>query len=76
MVELLESQPASEADSALFDLEYRRRVFAVAAQRARVHFHDTSWQAFWQTGVEGREVAAVAAELGLSPGLSTSPAAG
>jgi RNA polymerase sigma-70 factor (ECF subfamily) len=68
MVEFLEAQPASEADSAVFDLEYRRQVFAVAAQRARVHFQEATWQAFWRTGVEGRDVAAVAAELGLSPG--------
>ena len=68
MVEFLEAQPASETDSALFDLEYRRQVFAVAAQRARGHFQETTWQAFWRTGVEGRDVAAVAAELGLSPG--------
>jgi RNA polymerase sigma-70 factor (ECF subfamily) len=68
MVEFLEAQPTSEADSALFDLEYRRRVFAFAARRARVHFQETTWQAFWRTGVEGREVATVAAELGLSPG--------
>jgi RNA polymerase sigma factor (sigma-70 family) len=68
MVEFLEAQPASETDSALFDLEHRRQVFAIAAQRARVHFQETTWQAFWRTGVEGRDVAAVAAELGLSPG--------
>lgn len=68
MVEILEAQPASESDSTLFDLEYRRRIFAVASQRAHVSFHETTWQAFWQTSVEGREVAAVAAELGISPG--------
>ncbi len=39
-----------------------------AAQRARVHFQETTWQAFWRTGVEGRDPSAVAAELGLTPG--------
>ena len=68
MVEFLEAQPASEPDSALFDLEYRRQVFAVAAQRARVHFQETTWQAFWRTAVEGKSPRAVADELGLSPG--------
>ena len=68
MVELLEAQPAGDADSALFDLEYRRQIFASAAQRARVHFQETTWLAFWRTGVEGRDVSAVAAELGLTPG--------
>jgi len=68
MVEILEAQPAGGADSALFDIEYRRQVFASAAQRARAHFQETTWHAFWRTGVEGRDVSAVAAELGLTPG--------
>ncbi len=68
MVEILEAQPAADADSALFDIEYRRQVFASAAQRARAYFHETTWQAFWRTGVEGRDVSAVAAELGMTPG--------
>ena len=76
VVELLEAQPAGDADSALFDLEYRRQIFASAAQRARVRFQETTWQAFWRTGVEGRETSAVAAELGLTPGACTSPATG
>ncbi len=68
MVELLEAQPAAQADSALFDLEYRRQIFASAAQRARVRFQETTWLAFWRTAVEGRETALVAAELGLTLG--------
>ena len=68
MVELLEAQPADDADSALFDIEYRRQIFAIAAQRARVHFQETTWLAFWRTAVEGRDLSAVAAELGLTPG--------
>ena len=38
MIEFLKAQPADDADSALFDIEYRRMVFATAAQRARVAF--------------------------------------
>jgi RNA polymerase sigma-70 factor (ECF subfamily) len=68
MVELLESQPGANADSALFDLEYRRQIFSSAAQRARVRFQETTWLAFWRTAVEGREISLVAAELGLTPG--------
>jgi RNA polymerase sigma-70 factor (ECF subfamily) len=69
MVDLLESQPAlDDEDSALFDLEYRRQVFACAAQRAREHFQETTWLAFWRTGVQGQDVSVVAAELGLTPG--------
>ncbi|MFO0892856.1 MAG: sigma-70 family RNA polymerase sigma factor [Isosphaeraceae bacterium] len=69
MVLLLEELPAADdEDSALFDLEYRRQVFACAAQRVRPRFHPTTWQAFWRTGVLGEDVAAVAADLGLSHG--------
>jgi RNA polymerase sigma-70 factor (ECF subfamily) len=69
MVNLLEAQPAPEGeDSALFDLEFRRQVFARAAERVRPGVHETTWQAFWRTGVEGEDVQAVAAALGLTPG--------
>jgi RNA polymerase sigma-70 factor (ECF subfamily) len=68
MVEILQAQPACGADSTLFDIEYRRQVFARAAQRARSYFQETTWQAFWRTGVEGQDVSAVAVELGLTPG--------
>jgi RNA polymerase sigma factor (sigma-70 family) len=69
LVELLESQPAPSAeDTALFDGEYRRRMFTWAADRVRGHFRETTWQAFWRTGVEGQETAVVARSLGISPG--------
>ena len=69
MVALLEAQPAPEGDdSALFDAEYRHRVFTWAAERIRGSFHDNTWQAFWRTGVEGQDVASVAARLGMTPG--------
>jgi len=69
MVALLEAQPAPEGeDSVLFDAEYRRRVFAWAADRIRGSFHQTTWQAFWRTGVLGHDVHSVAVSLGLTPG--------
>jgi RNA polymerase sigma-70 factor (ECF subfamily) len=37
-----------------------------AAQRVRNEVHPSTWQAFWQTAVEGRPGPEVAAELGLS----------
>ena len=66
---LLEQQPAPEAeDTILFDGEYRRRLFAWAAERVRGEFRAPTWQAFWKTGVEGRDPRAVAEKLGMSPG--------
>jgi RNA polymerase sigma-70 factor (ECF subfamily) len=69
MVALLEAQPAPDDEaSALFEIEYRRSVFSRAAERVRHSFHETTWQAFWRTGVEGQDVSAVADSLGVTPG--------
>ncbi len=70
-VDLLESQPAMTSDDAdLFESEYRRRLFTWAAERVRGRFTETTWRAFWLTGVEGREIVSVAETLGLTPGAA------
>jgi RNA polymerase sigma-70 factor (ECF subfamily) len=67
--ELLEAQPAEDPSAtALYEAEYRRRLFRWAADEVRAQFAPTTWRAFWQTAVEGRPPTAVAAELGLSVG--------
>ncbi len=68
--ELLEAQPAEEEHQALaeFHAEFQRRAFRWAAAQVRQEFTDSTWLAFWKTGVEHRPVAAVAEELGLSMG--------
>jgi RNA polymerase sigma-70 factor (ECF subfamily) len=58
----------SPEQSALFDLEYRREIFLWAAARVRETVSPTTWQAFWQTSVEARPIAAVAQSLGISVG--------
>ena len=65
--ELLEEHPAAE-DEDLWDVEFRRRVFAVAAEQVRPDFEEATWKAFWQTAVEGTKPQQVAAALGLSVG--------
>jgi RNA polymerase sigma-70 factor (ECF subfamily) len=65
----LEEEPSSDGDpDAAWEQEFQRQLFRVAAERVRPAFSPTTWQAFWQTAVEGRGAAAVAAELGLSVG--------
>jgi len=59
--------PACEA-SALFDLEYRREVFRWAAAKIRRGVLENTWQAFWQTSIEGRPITEVADELAMTPG--------
>jgi RNA polymerase sigma factor (sigma-70 family) len=66
---LLEAQPAPDgAESALFDEEYRRRVFRWAADHVRPEFREPTWQAFWRTAVDGRPPREVAEALGQSVG--------
>jgi RNA polymerase sigma-70 factor (ECF subfamily) len=64
---LLREQPAA-GDEALWDQEYEQRLFEWAAEQVRGGFKDQTWQAFWQTAVEGREPRETAANLGMSLG--------
>jgi DNA-directed RNA polymerase specialized sigma24 family protein len=64
----LEQQAASEDDEAVWDQEYQTRLFHWAADKARGHFRESTWQAFWRTAVEGQDVRHVAGALGLSVG--------
>lgn len=66
---LLESQLAADPeDSALFDTEYKRILFHRAAESIRHEFSETTWQAFWLTGVDAVEIKEVAQRLAISTG--------
>jgi RNA polymerase sigma-70 factor (ECF subfamily) len=63
----LNELPAREEDqSAWWDEEYERRVFAWAAEQVRGRFAESTWQAFWQTAVEGKTGPQAARELRMS----------
>jgi RNA polymerase sigma-70 factor (ECF subfamily) len=64
----LEEQPARDDDEAFWDCQYQRRLLAYAAEQVRNSFEDATWQAFWQTAVEGKPGKAVAASLGMTVG--------
>jgi RNA polymerase sigma factor (sigma-70 family) len=64
----LEEQPEEDGAAALWVEEYRRRRFLWAAERVRGLVEESSWQAFWETAVEGRAAAEVAAVLGMNVG--------
>lgn len=66
LVEFLETVPA-EPDRKLV-ADYERELIVWAAEQVRGEFRETSWQAFHATVIEARDVAEVAAELGVSPG--------
>jgi RNA polymerase sigma factor (sigma-70 family) len=66
---LLEARPCpSPAESALFEIEYKRQLFRWAAERVSGEFRDATWAAFWETAVEGKKAQAVAASLEMSIG--------
>ena len=66
--QLLEEQAGPDDSAAAWDQEYQRRLFGWAADHVRTEFQESTWQAFWQTAVEGRGPKDVARELNLSPG--------
>jgi RNA polymerase sigma factor (sigma-70 family) len=69
MLVMLDAVPADDSHaSAVFDAEYRKRLFRWAADQVQDEFAPKTWQAFWRTGVENRPVAEVAADLGMTAG--------
>jgi RNA polymerase sigma-70 factor (ECF subfamily) len=67
--EMLERVPAPDAaETALFDTEYRRRVFLWAADQVRGEFRPSTWQAFWLTAVEGQDTKTAARASAISVG--------
>jgi RNA polymerase sigma-70 factor (ECF subfamily) len=69
MHRLLEDRPdPTGEDSVFFEVEHRRRLIAWAAERIRGEFSEAAWQAFWQTGVEGKSPKEVAEALGMTLG--------
>jgi RNA polymerase sigma-70 factor (ECF subfamily) len=62
---LLNEQPGrDEEDRWNHDVE--RQLFAWAAAKIRASFSDATWQAFWQTAVEGKNGKDVAGSLSMS----------
>lgn len=64
----LEEQAAPADGSDLWDREYERQMFSLAAEQVRDEFHPQTWKAFWETAVDGKNPKDVAAGLGMSAG--------
>jgi RNA polymerase sigma factor (sigma-70 family) len=63
---LLSKVPSPQEDTTeLWELECERRRFDWAAERARSEVHDSTWQAFWRTAIEGQSGQQVAEALGI-----------
>jgi RNA polymerase sigma-70 factor (ECF subfamily) len=66
---LLEEEPTPDAAEAeLWGREHDRQLFHWAAGEVRGDFAEATWQAFWQTAVEGRSGQEVADALGMTVG--------
>jgi RNA polymerase sigma-70 factor (ECF subfamily) len=64
--QVLAEFPAPQDDpEELWERECERRRFNWAAERVRNEVHDSTWQAFWRTAVEGQSGQEVAEALGL-----------
>jgi len=69
--ERLDATPAREDDrnpDAEWEKEYQRRISARAMERVKGEFQSTTWQAFWETAVEGKPAAEVGASLKMTAG--------
>jgi RNA polymerase sigma-70 factor (ECF subfamily) len=67
--EMLQSYPVADADAAAeFAIEFKRRAFHWAADQVKHEFTESTWQAFWRTGVDNQPVVDVARQLGISEG--------
>ena len=65
---LAELPDSSEEISARFEIEYRRELFRWASEEVKDSFAEKTWTAFWLSSVEGRPIADVAEQLGMSAG--------
>ena len=64
----IQQQPDPTDADALWDAEYERCRLDWAAQRVCAQVEPATWQAFWQTAVEGQPAEAVAQALQMSVG--------
>jgi RNA polymerase sigma factor (sigma-70 family) len=65
---ILNSHPDSADDTDTWELEYQRRLAAIAMERVKGEFQESTWRAFWLTAVDGVSAAEVAKQVGISPG--------
>ncbi|HZZ70883.1 MAG TPA: sigma-70 family RNA polymerase sigma factor [Pirellulales bacterium] len=61
-------QPVADEGAELWELEYQRRLAALALERIKLEFQESTWQAFWLTAVDGVPSAEAAQRVGLTTG--------
>ncbi|MGB7348085.1 MAG: sigma-70 family RNA polymerase sigma factor [Pirellulaceae bacterium] len=68
VMSLLNEQTAVNEQTQTLSLDYRRQIFVAAANKIRDEFQSDTWEAFWQSVVEGVTVDEVAKRMGRSRG--------
>jgi RNA polymerase sigma factor (sigma-70 family) len=66
--QLLDAQPEVDETSDDWEMEYQRRIAAMAMERIRSEFQENTWQAFRLTAIEGVAAAEAAKQVGMSAG--------
>lgn len=65
---MLDSTPAETDGEDTWEVEYQRRLAAIAMEKIKTEFQESSWQAFWLTAVDGLSASEVSKRIGLSTG--------
>lgn len=65
---LLDQEPAADDGADTWELEYQRRLAAIAMEKIKGEFQERSFQAFWLTAVDGVSAGEVSKQLGMSTG--------
>jgi RNA polymerase sigma-70 factor (ECF subfamily) len=65
---LLDQEPAADDGEDTWELEYQRRLAAIAMEKIKSEFQEKSFQAFWLTAVDGVAAGEVSKRLGMSTG--------
>lgn len=65
---LLDATPQPSDGDEEWEVEYQRRLAALAMDRVKGEFQDNTWRAFWLTAVEGVAAAEAGRQVGISPG--------
>ena len=65
---LLNSKPDPSEGSDTWELEYQRQIAAIAMERIKPEFQESTWRAFQLTAVEGVSAPDAARQTGLSTG--------
>jgi RNA polymerase sigma factor (sigma-70 family) len=64
----LQEEPAPAEGDSTWEREYERQLTALAMERVRPEFQETTWRAFWMTAVEAASAREAGVALNLSPG--------